>query len=95
MAPHGPLYIRVQHSLPWCISDPSSPLPGAHSVLALLDCIMRTLLPQPSSPPPTPPTPFAWLAPSSPPPGITLGITFLRLPSLGHVSLLDAPIQIL
>ena len=95
MAPHCLLYIQVQHSLAWCISDPSSPLSGTHSVLALLDYIMRTLLPQPSSPPLMPPTPFAWLTPFSPSPGIPFGITFLRLPSLGHVSLLDAPIQIL
>lgn len=35
------------------------------------------------------------LADASPSPGITFGITFLCLPSLGHVSFLDAPIQIL
>lgn len=63
MAPHRPFYLQIQHSLAWCVKDPSSTLSDAHSLLALLDYIMSTLPPQPSSPLLTAPTPFAWLTP--------------------------------
>ena len=63
MAPRCPLYLQIQHSLAWCVKDPSSLLSDAHSLLALLDYIMSTLPPQLSSPPLTAPSPFAWLTP--------------------------------
>lgn len=95
MAPHRPFYLQIQRSLAWCVKDPSSTLSDAHSLLALLDYIYHEHTTSSTFFTTADSSHTLCLADSPPSPGITFGITFLCLPSLGHVSFLDAPIQIL
>lgn len=88
------------HSSAWYTRGPSSPLPGAHATLVLLNYITLALcflLSSHTASSTISPTPNAshCRADSSSSPRITFRITLLHLPSLGHVSLLDAPIQTL
>ena len=92
MAPHCPLYIQVH--TPWPGVQKTLPPPPwcmPRTVLSLV--CTRYFLHSPH-----PPTHHAShclpLAASSSCPGITCSSTFLHLPSLGRVRLLDAPTQI-